>query len=228
MRRALTLGLFCMLLAAGPWAGAWESAAAAPQGQVVDRIVARIEDDIITLSEMRELAAYQQLVDGQAEPDTRLMDELVDQWTINNEAQSAQFPQPSNADIDRQMQQIQMRFPTPGDFAQRLRTLGLTPESLRRIVTLQNYLTGYLDYRFRPAVQVDDDAIAKYYQETLAPALKAKQQPVPPLDAVTSQIREVLEQKGISERSGAWLDDTKSRLQIEIVPAEKPAASGKS
>jgi len=227
MRRALTIALFCMPLAAGSWSVARVSAAAAPQEQVVDRIVARIEDDIITLSEMRELAAYQQLVDGQAEPDTRLMDELIEQWTINNEAQAAQFPQPSDADIDRQLQQIQMRFPTREDFAQRLRTLGLTPESLRRIVTRQNYLTGYLDYRFRPAVQVDDDAIAKYYQETLAPALKTKQQPVPPLDAVTSQIREVLEQKGINERSAAWLDETKSRLQIEIVPAGKPAASGK-
>jgi hypothetical protein len=74
---------------------------------------------------------------------------------------------------------------------------------------------------------VDDDAIAKYYEETLVPALKAKEQPVPSLDAVASQIREILEQKGINERAAMWLDETKSRLQIEIEPAEKSASNAK-
>ena len=60
--------------------------------QMVDRIVARIEDDIITQSEVRELAAYQQLIDGQAESDDRLLSELIEQWVVNNEATAAHFP----------------------------------------------------------------------------------------------------------------------------------------
>jgi hypothetical protein len=227
MRRALTIALFCMPAAAGLSSPSLASAAAAQQAQVIDRIVARIEDDIITFSEMHELAAYQQLVDGHAEPDAKLLDELIEQWIINNEAQTAQFPQPSDADIDRQLLQIEMRFPSPQDFPNRLAAVGLTPEALRRIVTRQAYLTGYLDYRFRPAVQVDDDAIAKYYQDTLVLALKAKQQPVPPLAAVSDQIREILEQKGINERATMWLDETKSRLHIEIEPEPKTTSSAK-
>ncbi len=64
--------------------------------QIVDRIVAHIEDDIVTQSEVRELSAYQELVDGHAEPDDRVLNELIEQWVVNNEATATQFPQPPN------------------------------------------------------------------------------------------------------------------------------------
>jgi hypothetical protein len=222
MRNALSFVMFG-LLAVGLPAGAAAGAAPAAQtaNRVVDRIAARVEDDIVTLSEMRELAAYQELVEGRAEPDERLIQELIEQWAIRNETQAAQFPQPAPADVDRQVQQLEARFPTPEDYAQRLSGLGLTPAALRGIVTQQIYLTSYLDYRFRPAVDVTDEAIAGYYSETLAPALAAKQQTAPPLEAVTAQIREVLISKAVSERVAAWLDETKSRLRIEIEPAAR-------
>ena len=219
MRSSLTLVMVCVL-AASRLAGAPAPAPAA-QAEVVDRIVARVEDDIITLSEMRELAAYQQVVDGRAEPDGRLIQELIEQWAIRSEAEAAQFPQPSAAEVDRQVQQVAAQFPSEQVYAQRLSALGLTAGALRGIVTQQIYLTGYLDYRFRPAVDVTDEAIAQYYNETLAPSLKAKQQAVPPLDSVTAQIREVLVTKAVNDRVAAWLDETKARLRIEIEPAAK-------
>jgi hypothetical protein len=219
MRVAPTFVLFFLAVPAGHAAFAPAVAAAAPQATLVDRIVARVEDDIITLSEVRELAAYQELIDGQSEPDARLIQELIEQWAIRNESQSAQFPEPSETDVNAELQKIEARFEDPQAYAQRLVALDLTPDSLRQIVSRQIYLTSYIDYRFRPAVQVDDDAIAKYYQETLVPALKAKQQAVPSLDAVTPQIRELLTTQGINEMSAAWLEDTKSRLRIEIEPA---------
>ncbi len=194
-------------------------AATPADGEVVDRIAARVEGDIIALSEVRELSAYQQLLDDQSQPVPKLIDELVEQWAINNEAQSAQFSQPSDADVDLQIKSIQQRFKTPQEFSQRLTALGLTPGNLRRIVAKQIYLTRYLDYRFRPAAQVDDPAIEKYYNDTLVPALKAKQQPVPSLDSVSDQIREILVEQDINARAAAWLMDTKSRMNVEIESA---------
>ena len=47
------------------------------------------------------------------------------------------------------------------------------------MVTREIYLARYLDYKFRPAVQVSDDDIAKYYQEQLVPALTAKGEKIP-------------------------------------------------
>jgi hypothetical protein len=49
--------------------------------------------------------------------------------------------------------------------------------------------------------------------------MKSKQEPIPALDAVTDQIREVLVEQDISARAAAWLADTKSRMNVEIEPA---------
>jgi len=44
---------------------------------------------------------------------------------------------------------------------------------------------------------------------------------------VTGQIRELLAQQAINERSAAWLEETKSRLQIEMEPPAKPSPDAK-
>lgn len=224
MRRA-----FCKTL---PYVAAWllsvggaPAYSAAPWPELVDRIVARIENDIILLSEVRELAAYQQLLDGRAESQDQLLRALIEQWVVRTEAQAAQFPPPAAVEVDDQAGQIQSRFPTPQAYRERLAALGLPPQALRRIVQQQLYLAGYLDYKFRPAVQVEEQAISRYYQEELVPALQTKGQAALPLDDLREQIRELLIQRGISERADSWFEETKSRLQIEIAPA--PRAGGK-
>lgn len=188
------------------------------QGQVVDAIVARVEDDIITLSEMRELAAYQQLVDGHSQTNEEVRSDLIEQWVVNNEATGARFPLPAQSEIDREVARVANSFAGTAAYQQRLVAVGLTPDALRRIITLQIYLARYLDYKFRSSVQVTDSAIENYYHDHLAPELQAKGQQAPPLASVTDQIRELLIEQGVNDRTAAWFDETKQRLKIELEP----------
>ena len=215
--RARTIFGACLAAAA-----VFMPAIAAPQtsaqGQVVDAIVARVEDDIITLSEMRELAAYQQLVDGRSQTDEELRSELIEQWVVNNEASSARFPLPAQSEVDREVARVANSFGSPAAYRERLVSAGLTTESLRRIITLQLYLARYLDYKFRASVQVTAAAIENYYHDHLAPELEAKGQQPPPLASLTDQIRELLIEQGVNDRTAAWFDETKQRLKIELEP----------
>lgn len=216
MRASAVFGVYLCL------AGVCLPALAAPQtsapGEVVDAIVARVEDDIITLSEMRELAAYQQLVDGRSQTDEELRSDLIEQWVVNNEATGARFPLPAQSEIDREIARVGSSFASPAAYQQRLADVGLTPEALRRIIALQIYLARYLDYKFRSSVQVTDLAIENYYHDHLAPELEKKGQQAPPVANVTDQIREVLIEQGVNERTAAWFDETKQRLKIELEP----------
>ena len=45
---------------------------AADAQQVIDRVVARIEGDVILLSDVRELGRYQLFIDGKSETDSHL------------------------------------------------------------------------------------------------------------------------------------------------------------
>ena len=222
MRRSFALALLLVLAAACRPGLVHVSLA----DEVVDRIVVRIENDIILLSEVHELAAYQQLVEGRAEPYDKLISELIEQWMVNSEAAEAHFPAAAESDVAREVAQIEGRFPSMDAYQQRLAELGITPQTVGRIVAQQIYLSRYLDYKFRPAVQVDDAAIETYYRQELAPQLTTKKQPVPPLTDVSEQIREVLVQQGISARAEMWFAETKSRLKIEINTPDAPVVQG--
>jgi hypothetical protein len=211
--------VFATWMALAAWAPAVMAAARPdPQAQIVDGIVAHIENDIITLSELRELGAYQQLLDGHSQSDEELRSELIEQWIVDNEANATRFPLPAETEVDREVARIQSSFPATAAYQQRLVAVGLTAEALRRMVGRQIYLARYLDYKFRSSIQVDDAAIADYYRDHLAPELKAKGQPAPPLADLTDQIHEVLVEQGVNNRAGAWFDETKSRLKITLEP----------
>src|SRR5882762_9340117 len=117
--------------------------------KVVDRIVARVEEEIILQSDVEQLARYQMLVDGKAESDAAILDRLIDQWIVRKEAEASRFPAASDVDVERGMQRLMRSFAKPEDFeAQRAKT-GLSEAEVRQIVTAQASLSNYLDSRFR-------------------------------------------------------------------------------
>lgn len=213
--------LICVaLLSAGVSPQAPGDSAAQAQTRAVDRIVARIEDDIILQSQVRELGAFQQLVDGRAESDDKLLDELIEQWVVETEATGSHFPQPARSEVDREMARLAAQFGDRAKYDARLNETGLSDAGVRILLTRQIYVERYLDYKFRPSVQVEPADVDAYYSKELLPELAKRNQPAPSRASVDEQIREVLIQRGISDLTTKWLDDTKSRLRIEI---EKPA-----
>jgi hypothetical protein len=185
--------------------------------QTVDGVAARIEDDILTESEVRELAAFQALVDGHAKSRDEIIRELSDQWIVRGEADAAKYPQPSPDDMQNAYGQLATQFSSPQEFQNRCAKAGLTEVAVRRLLGQQLYLSRFLDYRFRPAAQVDDEQIEAYYNDEFASQLKARGQPVPPLDEVADTIREVLVQRAINDRATQWLNETRARLKIDVV-----------
>src|SRR6202011_514006 len=117
-------------------------------------IAARVEGDIILLSEVRTLSRYQILVDGKAESDAAILDRLIDQWIARNEAETARLPHPTAAESTHGVEHLQASFASPEEYQARKKQAGLSDKEIQRMVAEQLYLSDYLDSRFRPAVQV--------------------------------------------------------------------------
>lgn len=183
--------------------------------QVVDGVAARVENDVILLSEVRELGRYQKLVDGQQEKGEQILDRLIDQWIVRTEAETARFPQPSPEEIERSMERLKQSFASAAEYEARRKESGLTDGEVREMIAAQLYLSNYLDSRFRPAVQIDPQEIEKYYNETLAPRAKARGQEAPALDTAREAIQEVLMQRGISAQADQWIRESRSRLHVD-------------
>jgi hypothetical protein len=201
-------------------------AGGADRGQTVDGIAARIEDDIVTESEVSELSAFQSLVDGRPKSRSEVIQELADQWIVRGEATTARYPEPSARDVDIAYAQLQKQFPSPDAFKSRYAAEGLSDAAVRRLLAQQLYLSRFLDFRFRPAAQVSDEQVAAYYKNEFVSQLQKRGDAVPALEDVEDTIREVLVQRAISERASAWLDDTRMRLRLEVMSEEQSAGKG--
>jgi len=186
----------------------------APQ-EIVDRIAARVENDIILLSDVRALSRYQQFLDGKSETDAQILDRLIDQWMVRTEADVSRFPHPSDAEIDRGLERLRNSFTPAEQYEARRKQSGLSAAEVRGIVASQLYLSNYLDSRFRPAVQVDSKAIEDFYENAVVPQAKARGQEPPTLDGAHDFIQEALVQRGINEQAEKWLKESRGRLHIE-------------
>jgi hypothetical protein len=208
MRSLAILVLLCSLLvvvAAGPVSAQ----------EVVDRIVARVENDVILLSDIRALSRYQEFLDGKSETDGQILDRLIDQWTVRTEADVSRFPRPSDADINRSLERLHKSFASTEEYEARKKQSGLSDAEIREMAAAQLYLSNYLDSRFRPGVQIDPKTIEDFYQKSVVPRAKARGQEPPPLDAARDLIQEALVQRGINDQADQWLIESKARLHIE-------------
>ena len=212
--KRLVLPLLALSLLTGPVLSAQE---------LVDRIVARIENDVILLSDVRLLAHYQLLVEGKAESDSEILDRLIDQWVVRNEANIARTPKSSDTDIDRAVQRLVRGFSTPQDYEARRKLAGLSEADVRKVTADQLFLNSYLDSRFRPTVHVDEQAVQDFYNNALLPRAQARGTAPPTLEAAHDYIQDALIQRGIDQQAERWLQESHARVRItKMLDEEHP------
>jgi hypothetical protein len=190
--------------------------------EVTDRIVARVETDIILLSDVRQLSRYQAFLDGKPQSDADILNRLIDQWIVRNEAGLARFPQPSDDDVNRSIERLKRSFSSPEEFLARQKQSGITDDEIRRFVSAQLYLSNYLDSRFRPAIQIDEKAIEDFYKSRVVPRAESRGQTPPTLENARDFIQEALVQGAINEQADRWLKESRTRVRVEIMLDENP------
>jgi hypothetical protein len=183
----------------------------------VDGIAARIEGDIVTESQLNELAGFQRLVDGKASSRADLLRELTDQWIVNTEASTVRFSRPKSEDVTQAYDDLAKRYPSATAFQTAIADSGLTVTAVRRQLELQIFLEQFIEYKFRTGAQVSENQIQDYYNGEFTKEAKARGESVPPLEDVHADIRRLLTERAINVRAGKWLDDTRSRLRVDIV-----------
>ena len=191
--------------------------------EVIDRIAARVENDIILVSDVRALGRYQLFIDGKSESDAQILDRLIDQWIVRGEANAARYPQPSDEEVQRSQARLKRSFSSPAEFEDRRRQSGLSGEELLAMVKSQLYLSNYLDTRFRPSIQVEEKDVQEFYKARVVPRAEARGQTPPALEAARDFIQEALVQRAINEQADRWLNESRSRIRVEkLLNESKP------
>lgn len=190
--------------------------------ELIDRVAARVENDIILLSDIQDLARYQKFVEGHAESDSQILDRLIDQWIVRNEASAAQYPPPAPEEVDRSLQRLKSSFSSLEEFERRRKLSGLTIEDINRMLASQLYLSNYLDSRFRPSIQIEPKTVETFYQTRVVARAKSQGQEPPTLEAAREYIQEILIQQAINEHTEQWLKEARIRLRVERFLTDGP------
>ena len=190
---------------------------------IVDRIVATLGQRIITLSDVWEDYRIESLLEQlPAEPldeehIRKIAERLVDQALLEQEMETSRFPEVPAAEVEQHMAEIRRGFVSNGTFQRALQEYELEEAQVRRRVALATRTLRFIDFRFRPGVQVDEAAIERYYRETLLPDLRARQVREPPsLAEVKQRIKQILVEQRINERYSGWIKDLRERMAIQF------------
>ena len=184
-----------------------------------DRIVAVVDGDPILQSDIDRAIALTATARAAAESDRdqrrRVLDGLIEERLRTHEVERYGFEQVPVEMIAKQVEAIRSRFPSDEAFRKRLQSLGMTMEGLQQLVAQQLQVLVYVDELLGARVFVGLEEIEAYYERTLAPQLRASAQPLPPLDDVREQIREVLRQQRLNEELQRWTAELRRSADVE-------------
>jgi len=211
-------------------AAASPAAAQAPkpaQPVLQDKVLAVVDEDPILKTDLDRIIKL-----GFVQPKAgesgeafrrRVLDELIEERLRFHEIDRFGFQQVPVDEIEREVAKIRARFADDASFQRALKEVGLDAKKLRQLVARQLLVLTYVDERLGPRVFVSLEDINRYYRDVLTPEMRRRGQPVPPVEDVREDIREVLKQQRLTQEIETWTQELRARADV-IVYGERSGA----
>ena len=202
-----------MLASAFPAPGSRLPAVASAQ-ELIERTLALVGGQPITLSDARAAAALGLVPDAQSSTDIAVMTGvLVDRELILREVQRYAPPAPAESSVDARVEEMRKRFGDGAAFARALETQGFTETRLRAWIRDDLRTEAYLAQRFASASTPTDAEIAAAYARARAEFERTGQN----LEQATPVLRDRLITTRRAELIEDWLGDLRRRTDVVII-----------
>jgi len=193
--------------------------------QIVDQIVALVNEDIITRSDLLWSLALDPKAPSPAGPLSsdilrQKLDVMIDQRLIEQEARRVPAADVTQQEIDQRRTALIKQFQTEAAFRQRVESVGLTPQKIDELIREMILIERFVDFRFRSFVLVTEQDIQTFYNEKLVPEVRKKGQVPPSLDdviegmTVREKINSILKEEKINEELDRWIKAARERADI--------------
>lgn len=195
--------------------------AALSAGEVIDRVAVVAGNQVITESELiRELRTVALLnghpVDLSPEAKRQTAERLVEQSFIRREMDVSRYGPPSVADTESLLQKTKSgSFPTEEAYLEALQKYRITEEELRQHVQLQLMTLRFIDFRFRPGIQVPLEDLREYYDERFVPEWQKKSNdPAPPFEETRDDIEQIITEQRVDQALDRWVNQQRTQTEI--------------
>ena len=147
------------------------------RAEIIDRVAVVVGNSVITESEiLREIRLTAFLngepLDFSPASKRKTAERLVEQRLIRNEINVSLYPAPAPDALELMTKEVRERFGSPERYRQELQRTGVTEDDLKAHLQRTVATLRFLDFRFRPGMQITEEEIRKYFDEQLAPQLR--------------------------------------------------------
>jgi len=198
-------------------------AACAPLcAEVIDRMAISVGNQVITESQIDEevrvtAVLNNEKVDLSAYQKKKAAARLIDQALIKREMDLSRYPVPALSDADSALKEIQSHYPSQAAFEQALADHGITEAQLKEHLWWQLTVLRFVDYRFRPGIQISDSEVQAYYQQQVSKWQQQGVKTVPSLSDQRAEIEEILTEQQIDQNLDQWLAEARKQVPIRYL-----------
>lgn len=187
------------------------------RGQLVDRIVAVVNEEIITLTDLRigETFGLGFMIPGeQADlPRQDLLNRMIDRKLVAQQAPEDMLIEEEGIRIRRQEIEKEMgALP----YREALERFGMEDGDLDGFIREEIVYRRIVNRRFSRESVINLKDIESYYQNQYLPAQRESGKEVRPLTEILNEIEEDLKRIRIEKRLQEWLGDLKEKSDIRI------------
>jgi hypothetical protein len=188
-------------------------AAVCGHAEVIDRIAVSVGKQVITESQIVEEIQVTAFLNRQPvtiTPDEKRQaaERLVEQTLMRRDMEFTHYPLPALSEGDAELRAQQAS-------SEDLRKYGITEDELRQHLWWQLTMLRFIDYRFRPAIQITDAEIRDYYSKKRAEWEQEGAAKIPSLEESRADVEKILTAERVDQAVDRWLGDARTRLDIQ-------------
>jgi peptidyl-prolyl cis-trans isomerase SurA len=194
------------------------------RAEVVDRVAISVGQQVVTESEIRRQirrSAFFSNSEPDFSPAARKLaaEQLIDQALIRREIELTKYAPVPMAEVNERMEEFKARRNlTQEQFQASLTKVGFEEADFKEELLWQLTLLRFIDFRFRPSIQVSEAEVRDYYDKTFVPQFKKANPGVepPPVEQVQPRIQAVVASEKSNTTLFRWLQQSRQQVRIKF------------
>lgn len=192
-------------------------AAPLARGETLDRIAVTVGRHVISEQDVLQDIRVSSFIDSR-QPDfspelkRKAADRMIDQYLVLQDAALTRTPMPSAADAAAMLAPIKARYASDQEYRNALAQARVTETELAEHLLAGLRMLRYTDLRFRPEVEISDDALRAYYDKLTASAGNTSARPT--FEASRNDIEKLLTEQQTMQALDRWLSTARGEIAI--------------
>ncbi|HXX62609.1 MAG TPA: SurA N-terminal domain-containing protein [Bacteroidota bacterium] len=186
------------------------------RGELIDRIVAAVNYDVITWSDLEQAVRFNAALSG-GSPDmvrlrTETLEGLINRSLFIQEARRLRFVEVSAQDVSAEIEKLRKRFGSDKEFSDFLAGLGITKEQLDHMLTERLLVERFVEKKIGLFVRVSRDEAQSYYDS------HPSEFPGKRFLDVQRQVMALLYDEKLGRQEDEYLAELRSKAEVRMNP----------